>query len=280
MEHASTHSALIDTATLQQFIQNNQPQLLIIDLCSADNYQQGHIPGAVHILPSQLSCGEKPAPGKLPSIQQLQQLFEAIGLTPTSHVVVYDDAGGSWAGRMIWTLDLIGHSRSQLLNGGRKAWIETGLKLSTEIPIIEASQLDITLDQQLIADIEEIQQSLQQPDFAIWDARSKDEYDGSKILAQRGGHIPGATHMEWTDLTDENGKILDVEILQNMLNEAGLRSDKRIVTHCQTHRRSGLTYFVAKKLLHYKRIKAYPGSWSEWGNSNNTPIESETFKQP
>lgn len=279
MELNATHTALIDPITLQQLIQKNAPSLLIIDLCSPENYQQGHIPGAIHVPPSALSCGIKPAPGKLPSHEQLTALFESIGLTPSSHVVVYDDAGSSWAGRMIWTLDIIGHTQCQLLNGGRAAWLSEGLDLTSQTPSVKTSQLDLTLNPECIAEIEYIQKNLENPNMAIWDARSKDEYNGTKILAQRGGHIPGATHLEWTDLTDGEGKLLGIKTLKDRLHDAGLTDDKEIITHCQTHRRSGLTYFVAKKLLNYKNIKAYPGSWSEWGNSTTTPIENETFKK-
>ena len=268
-------SALISAAQLKKRLDNNEP-LLIIDLCGDENFNAGHIAGAVHIKPSQLSCGIKPAPGKLPTPDQLQILFRSIGLTHQSQVVVYDDASGSWAGRMMWTLELIGHSHAQLLDGGRFAWQKAGFAFTKEQSIIVGSHIEIQINNDNIANINEITSTLNDENTAIWDARSADEYAGLKKLAARAGHIPGAIHCEWTDLTDDEGFLLDLNTIQAQLNQQGLGSDKKIITHCQTHRRSGLTWFVAKKLLHYPSIKAYPGSWSEWGNSEDTPIEIDT----
>ncbi len=269
-------SSLIDAETLQRAIteQASNSQLLIIDLCGAESYTQGHIPGAVAVAPSELSCGVKPAPGKLPSVDVLAALLRRIGLRSDTHVVVYDNAGSSWAGRMIWTLDLIGHSNASLLDGGLNGWTAAGYSLTTDTPEVVASTIDITVDAVFMADKQQILARLGDEDFAVWDARSTDEYTGEKVLAARGGHIPGAVHSEWTDLTDADGRIKDLDVLREYLLAKGLTPDKEIVTHCQTHRRSGLTYFVAKKLLQYPAIKAYPGSWSEWGNAEDTPVES------
>jgi thiosulfate/3-mercaptopyruvate sulfurtransferase len=249
-----------------------QNKLIIIDLSSDENYQQAHIPGAIHIKPAQLSAGTKPAPGLLPSMQDLQQLMRSIGLKPDSHVVCYDDAAGSWAGRFIWTLDLIGHCHSSLLNGGLNAWLAEGYATSCEPCLVSPSDCTVkAIKQQLIVDTDDILAHLNDPSQCIWDVRSLDEYTGAKALAARGGHIPGAVHLEWTELYDEHAKLRPLPELQARLNAHGITADKRIITHCQTHRRSGLSYFVAKKLLGYN-IAAYPGSWSQWGNDESLPV--------
>lgn len=268
-----TLPALLDAHSLHQQLHN--PSLLIIDLCSDDNYRAGHIPGAVHIAPSQLGSGIAPATGSLPTVQQLTALLCAIGFTPDKHVVAYDDAGGSWAGRMIWTLELLGFTAASLLDGGRNAWINAGFTLSDAAPAVTPSSLPpLHIDSTFIADKADILQQLGKADFAIWDARSPEEYAGSKVLAARGGHIPGAVNLEWTQLMDTQLRLLPLDVIRQLLDNAGLSKNKTLVTHCQTHRRSGLTWFVARKLLGYPAIKAYPGSWSDWGNDTNTPIEN------
>ena len=265
--------ALIDAQTLHQNIEN--PALLLIDLRSADDYLQGHIEGAVNVPSERICCGIKPAPGKLPALHEIQALFESIGLTAESHVVTYDDAGGSWAGRMIWTLATIGHQQSSLLDGGIGAWKSAGLPLSSSTPKPQVSELSLSLDIKYIADMGEILQNLDNPTYAIWDARAPEEYNGTKVLGSRGGHIPGAINIEWTQLTDSNNdnRIRPLDEIRKELAAAGLTKEKTIVTHCQTHRRSGLTWFVANRLLGYDKIKAYPGSWSEWASHAETPIE-------
>lgn len=271
-----TLPVLVDTQTLNIYLAN-RPNALIVDVSPAENYAQGHIPGAVNIPPAKLSSGIQPAPGSLPTPEDLKALLESIGLTPNKHVVVYDDAGSSWAGRFIWMLDVIGHHQFSLLDGGITAWRADNLPISQEIPQPHTSTLSaLNYNPQLIADKDNILQNLDKPDTVIWDARTPEEYNGSKAVSARGGHIPGAINLDWSNLYDSNNhnRLLPVEQLQTLLDNAGLSSDKTIITHCQTHRRSGLTWFVATHLLGYQKVKAYPGSWAEWGNNADLPIET------
>lgn len=249
--------------------------LLILDTCSPDNYLAGHIPGAIHIAPSELQSGKKPGVGRIPSTDALSALFSRVGLTPDKHVIAYDDEGGGWAGRLIWTLDAIGHTNYSFLDGGLNDWMAKGLALETQTLSSPSNYAVSELNTEVIAETDDIIAQLGQSDFAIWDARSTGEYTGEKAFAPKAGHIPGAAHLEWTDLMDKenNLRLLPLATIQTMLNERGLTPDKNIVTHCQSHHRSGLTYLVAK-ILGYPSIKGYHGSWSEWGNVDHTPIET------
>lgn len=266
---------------LQQ--KNTVSDLLIVDLCSTDNFSQGHIANAIHVETCRLIDGNKPAPGKLPSLDSLNQLIADLGITPDTHVVVYDDQNSAWAGRFIWTLDLFGHQKVSLLDGGRAAWeadigeFETESNDSTRK---KGSEYQLkAYPKSLIADkddiIEQLNRSGIENSIAIWDARSQAEYTGEKAISPRGGHIPGAISYDWTRLfdTERQNRLRPLDQIQQELNQLGISADKTVITHCQTHRRSGLTYFVAK-LLGYKNIKAYPGSWSEWGTLEDTPIHT------
>ena len=252
--------------------------LLIIDCSSEQHFQQAHIPGSVHLAPASLQCGIKPASGKLPDRQALSELFAGLGLRPDHHVVAADDEGGGWAGRLIWTLDCIGHQRYSLLNGGLVAWIRERHPVTQAMTTATPSDYAVAaIESDPIAQLQDILSRLGDSQLGIWDARSAEEYAGTRILAQRGGHIPGAAHLEWTELMDQtrNLRLLPLPTIESMLAQRGLTPDKRIVTHCQSHHRSGLTYFVAK-LLGYPRIQGYDGSWSEWGNRDDTPIATGT----
>lgn len=255
------------------------PDLLVIDLCSKDNFSQGHIPNAIHVETSRLIDGNKPAPGKLPTPQAIAALFAEVGLTRDKHVIVYDDQNSAWAGRFIWTLDLFGHSKASLLDGGLAAWeADIGKFETTSTSAPQSQTPDYQLGaypSSLIADKDDILEKLQQDEIVIWDARSLAEYSGEKAISPRGGHIPGAISYDWTRLFDaeRQNRLRPLDEIQQELNELGITADKTVITHCQTHRRSGLTYFVAK-LLGYQKIKAYPGSWSEWGTLTDTPINT------
>ncbi len=252
----------------------NNPDLLIIDLSQAQTYAQVHIPGAIHVNPSELVSGIPPAVGKLPSIEQLKILFSRIGYSPDKHIVVYDDEGGGWAGRFIWTLDVIGHTAYSYLNGGIHAWLKEGHPVNADVPQVSSTKPDLTIHNDVVASMDDVLSSLDDDNIRIWDARSAEEYAGSKLTAQRNGHIPGAVNLDWLDTMDKdkNFRLLPLTELQNKLSAMGVQVGNTIITHCQTHHRSGLTYLIAKALGYV--VLAYDGSWAEWGNHPDTPIES------
>src|SRR5690554_1808672 len=254
-------------------------QVLIIEQAGRDNYLQNHIPGSVWLDFKRLQLGTAPTPGALPSMAQLSAVFSELGLTPDTHVICSDDEGGGWAGRLIWVLDCLGHTRYSYLNGGLVAWRAEGLPTSSTETLPTASVYQAELrNPDCSLTKEQILQRLGQPDFAIWDARSRAEYTGEKVISARGGHIPGAVNYEWTlGMNKARGlRINDLETFRSLLNDLGIDATKEVATHCQTHHRSGFTYPVGKILG--PNIKGYAGSWSEWGNNPATPVT--TGEQP
>ena len=250
----------------------DQPNILIVDLCNDTLYSKKHIPGAAHISSQELMSGSVPGPNKLPPKERLEAMVNSIGLTDDKHVVVYDDEGGGWAGRFIWTLDVIGHKNWSYLNGGLIAWHNEGFPTTSEVPEPKSIERNVTIDRTPIIEAEEIMAQLDSGDLQIWDARTPEEYSGERGVAERNGHIPGAINCNWTSMMDfkRNQRILDDA--KERLAELGIHSDKPTITHCQSHHRSGFTYMLAR-ILDFKDIKAYEGSWAEWGNRNDTPIE-------
>lgn len=265
---------LIEPADLQTRL--GEPGLLIVDLGKESVYQQAHVPGAVLFNGRQLLLGQQPSPGKLPPLEQLSAAFSALGLTPDTHVVVYDDEGGAWAGRFIWTLDVIGHANYSYLNGGIHAWLAAGLPVEAQPNQACASNYTATFRDGASADIDYVLAHYADADHMIWDARSPEEFAGSMVRAQRAGHIPGARNYEWTRAIDRANalRIRPLEQVRAELADLGITADKTVITHCQTHHRSGFTYLLGK-VLGFPRMKAYAGSWSEWGNRPDTPVEKD-----
>ncbi|NOX50990.1 MAG: sulfurtransferase, partial [Gammaproteobacteria bacterium] len=187
---------------------------LIVQVTSLEVFQQAHIAGSVLVTPQELVCGIPPATGRLPELSALQQLFSRIGYTPNKKIVLLDDEGGGWAGRFAWTLDVIGHRTWVYLNGGLHAWIAAGLPLHQGAAEHQgaaqanaATSVKLSIDPAPIAEIDDVLRAIQDPNQVIWDVRSHQEYIGTKQVAARAGHIPGAVNLDWTQLKDAQQKI-------------------------------------------------------------------------
>ncbi|SHE29860.1 thiosulfate/3-mercaptopyruvate sulfurtransferase [Modicisalibacter ilicicola DSM 19980] len=254
----------------------DEPQLLIIDVpLKAESYSEGHVPGALFLDHRRLMRGEGDVPSDVPDEEALSRLFSSLGLTRDTHVVACDDEGGGWAGRLLWTLELIGHTRYSYLNGGIHAWRAAGLLQSTEATQPRPSDYRAEiLNPEVMIERAELVDRLGEKGFAVWDARSPEEYRGEKGNNKHLGHIPGAINMEWTEAMDRERdlRIRDYAELVTELEAQGLTPDMEVVTHCQSHHRSGLTWLVGKA-LGFDKMRGYGGSWQEWGNRDDTPIE-------
>ena len=244
---------------------------LLVQVTSSALFEQAHIPGAVLIEPGELVCGIPPASGKLPSAAQISATLSRIGYQPQQRIIAFDDEGGGWAGRLCWTLDVIGHYDWAYLDGGLHAWHAAGLPLSqgysTPAP---AEPCGITIDTDPIAEILDVMTAIEDADSVIWDVRSAEEYAGLRSGSARRGHIPGAVNLDWELLKDANRQLRLIDNLEEVAESLGLFQAGQVITHCQTHHRSGLSYLVGRLLG--LNIKAFHGSWAEWGNDPSTPI--------
>ena len=246
---------------------------LVAQVTSSEAYAAGHVPGAVHVGPGDLVSGIPPATGRLPNGDALTTLFRRIGYTHGTEVVTLDDEGGGWAGRLAWTLDIIGNRTWRYLDGGLAAWVAAGLPIDRAPVDATPSDVEITVDTGPIAEAEDIIPRLQDQDLVIWDCRSAGEFAGHRRAAVRVGHIPGAVNLDWLEVMDGERNLRLVEDLEALLAKKGIVPERDVITHCQTHHRSGLTYMAAR-LLGFPRIRAYHGSWSEWGNRMDTPVQT------
>lgn len=273
-ESALNLGLLIDAEDLVPYL--GHEKLRIIDLSRRSVYEQLHIPHAIHFKPNLLVRQDEQAMGLLPDQAGLEALIRHLNISPEHHVVVYDDEGGAWAGRLIWNLHCLGFERTSLLNGGIHAWLGAGLVTSSKVdPIIPVAQLvavNLAKKDQYQIEYAELLEKVNQNTVQVWDCRTEDEYTGLRLAARRGGHIPTARHFEWsTALNRENHlKLHPLERTQQRLEQLGFNLHEPVVVYCQSHHRSGLAYMLGR-LLGWN-IQAYDGAWSEWGNRLDSPI--------
>ncbi len=248
---------------------------LLVQVTSRVLYEQAHIPGAVLVEPGELISGIPPAVGKLPHVDQIAATLSRIGYEKDQLVIVFDDEGGGWAGRLCWTLDVIGHHNWAYLDGGLHAWHGAGLPLAQGACAAQPSELDaLVIDTAPIAELGDVMAAIGSDQSVIWDVRSAEEFAGLRSGSARGGHIPGAVNLDWELLKDTDSQLRLVGNLEEVAATLGLLKADQVITHCQTHHRSGLSYLVGRLLG--LNIQAFHGSWAEWGNDPNTPITNLT----
>jgi thiosulfate/3-mercaptopyruvate sulfurtransferase len=252
--------------------------LCLIDVRPAEKFAQGHIPGAVHFDLFGLSLVDtSPAPLKA-FMSMISHLFEMRGVDLDREIVFYEENSGMRAARGLWFLEYFGHRNAHVLDGGIEAWREAGCATANDPVSPKTSRLKTAERRDLLATADDVLQSLNQKAVCIVDTRSDDEYMGRNIRAARGGAIPGAVHLEWTHNLDSTGRFKPAAELQEMYHNLGVTPDKEVIPYCQGGYRSAHTY-LALRLIGYPKVRNYLGSWREWGDRSDLPIEKPWEKR-
>jgi thiosulfate/3-mercaptopyruvate sulfurtransferase len=252
------------------------PQLVVLDLRPPEAYSNGHIPGARSFDIFGISLIDtRPEPLKA-YLWLIEHLIQAKGINSDNTILIYDDVAGMRSARLFWFLEFFGHDDVHLLNGGFTAWQAAGLPVTHEAVVIaEPGNFKMKQRRELLATADDVLARLNQPSTVIIDTRTDDEYTGKWVRAARGGAIPGTVHLEWTNNLDANGFMKSADELKRMYTARGIVPEKEVIPHCHGGYRSAHTY-LALRLIGYPNVRNYLGSWGEWGNRPDLPIEHPT----
>jgi len=245
---------------------------VLIDLRPAEVFATGHIPGAVHLDLFGLSLVDTNSAPLDAFLWIIAHLLTTRGVDGRRTVVVYDDQSGIRAARAFWFLELFGHQDACLLDGGVGAWERDGFFTTTEATLPNKAKWNVGRVDARLATWRDLHERLGQSEVVILDTRSDGEYFGATVRAKRGGAVPGAVHVEWTNNLDSNGEFKSASDLVALYEAAGVTVEKEVVSYCQGGYRAAHSY-LALRLIGYPRVRNYIGSWKEWGDREDLPVE-------
>ncbi len=271
---------LVSTDWVAQHLKDPNLRLIEVDV-DTTQYEQGHIAGAIGWnWQTQL---QDPVRRDIISKEQLEKFLSEQGIANTTSLILYGDNNNWFAAYAFWLLKYYGHEDVKLMNGGRKKWVAENRELTKEITKfppttykVKKINSDLRATRDLIFDvIKKIQK------YVLVDVRSVDEFTGTIIAppgmtetAQRGGHIPKAINIPWSQAVNEDGTFKSFAELKTLYEGKGVSQDKKeVISYCRIGERSSHSWFVLKYLLGYPKVRNYDGSWTEWGNLINAPIE-------
>ncbi len=267
--------------TVQELKSLPKNQRVLIDTRPSWKYLLGHIPGAINLSDwKDFTVQSGGVPGQINQDKKfIVQELRSLGIDPQKTIIIYGDLTDKWrtAGRFFWMFEFYGFKRTALLKGGILHWKKAGFAIERglgEDPQPSAwKDSDIKFDREVMADQNWIVPKLNSKDIAIIDNREKHEFDGATPYGSpRGGHIPGALHIDWREFFEKDGTLKPRKTLGSLLSARGIEARQEIVVYCTGGVRSAMAYFVFR-YLGYK-VRNYDGSWWDWSHNTKLPVGS------
>ena len=254
----------------------NDAGIRIIDMRrTVGDYEAGHVPNAVHLANDEIRDAAAP-PTFLPTQAEFEALMGRLGVSNATRVIAYDERGGVYAARLWWILNHFGHRNVALLDGGWLKWKAEQRATATDALKPPAAAFRATPDARWVATADEVKAAIGKRGIRIVDARTQGEIEGKDLRGiRRGGYIASSVPLYWEDLLDPATKAFKPAAeLERLFKDRGLAPSDEIITYCQIGMRASVDLF-ALHLMGYDKLRNYYGSWEEWGNRDDTPIETK-----
>tara|TARA_B100001750_G_scaffold84137_1_gene66525 strand:- start:42 stop:815 length:774 start_codon:yes stop_codon:yes gene_type:complete len=256
---------LTSTAELDKII--DKPNLILIDARSFQEYSQGHITNAINLDLFSFHWIDTSQNGIYSFNEQLGKIFSLVGISEEKRVVFYDNTSGMLAARGVWLLEYFSHPNVSMLDGGITKWKNEERTLDRISVNYKPANFSGKPNPKVLAGFEYVLKNLNK--ITILDVRSKEEFDGELVRAARGGHIPTSTNIDYTENIADDGTLKNNEDLSELYQ---MPKDAEIITYCQGAYRAANTFLALKK-IGFTNVRVYLGSWGEWGNKLELPIE-------
>ena len=277
MEYAHPE-VLVDTNWVDQHKNDPKVRVAEVDYDPTANYALGHVPGSVLI--DWKADINDPVTRNIVTKQACESLLQRVGVNDDTTLVLYGDFNNWFAAFAFWVFKYYGYKDVRLMNGGRKKWLEEDKPVTKDIPSHAKGNFNASEpDSSIRVFLRYVRDTLGSK--ILVDVRGPKEFTGEILAppeyptehAQRGGHIPGAVNIPWGQAVKEDGTFKSADELQKLYQSKGVAADKEVISYCRIGERSSHTWFVLKYLLGYPNVKNYDGSWTEWGNMIDNPIE-------
>ena len=279
MENGYAKPVLVTTDWLAEHLNDDGVVVAEVDE-NPDLYDEGHIAGAVKL--HWREDLQDPVERDLVDKPTFERLLSERGIANDTTLVLYGDKNNWFAAYAYWYLKIYGHGDVRILDGGRQKWADEGRELTTKTP--QPQQADYEAkerDESIRTYRDSVRAQIGEQSKALVDVRSPQEYAGELIAppgyeqegAQRAGHIPTAASIPWATAVRDDGTFKSADELRELYEGKGVTPEKEVTAYCRIGERSAHTWFVLRELLGYETVKNYDGSWTEWGNLVDVPIE-------
>ena len=222
---------LVETEWLAEHL--SDPGVRVVDCDPPDAYLRAHIPGAVSVGKDHYIKDPENSVHVMPP-EKVSELMGALGIGDDTLVIAYEGRNSPWATRLWWVLNYYGHTKVKVLNGGWRTWLAEGREVTDAAPKVEPRRFTPKVDPSLIITGEGLKSAIGQEGMVIWDVRSLGEHTGEATRGNKyTGHVPGAVHLEWSDVVgaDGTGRFRPAEEIRSMLAEKGVTPDKQVYTY-------------------------------------------------
>jgi thiosulfate/3-mercaptopyruvate sulfurtransferase len=278
-ENGYAKPVLVTTDWLAEHLNDDSVVVAEVDE-NPDLYDEGHIAGAIKL--HWRDDLQDPVERDLVDKPTFERLLSERGIANDTTLVLYGDKNNWFAAYAYWYLKIYGHGDVRILDGGRQKWIDEKRDLTTDVPDREpAAYTAQERDESIRTYRDAVRETIGADGQALVDVRSPQEFSGDLVAppgyeqegAQRGGHIPTAESIPWAQAVRDDGTFKSAAELRQLYAARGVTEEKSVIAYCRIGERSAHTWFVLRELLGYKEVKNYDGSWTEWGNLVDVPIE-------